>query len=310
MNLKQLNQFVVLAETLNFRSAAMKLNMAQPPLSVSIRNLEEDIGQRLFQRSTKGVQLTSVGKSVLEHARRTIFHADQFRYAAQLAAGGQVGSLRINFVASSTLRLLPRAIIHFRASHPKVNLHLLEASTDSIMIGLRDGVLDVGLVRSPTPTYPSVMTVLIEQNHYIAALPKNHPMAFNARLRLIDLRDEPFILPSPKDGSAAYMSMMLACQQAGFTPHIVQEASHAQTILALVESGLGVALVPNPWKDLVPRDVVFISLEGMPTSEMGIAFACRKEEAHGALVQEFRKSVEAAASHVALCLSPNNEGLT
>jgi DNA-binding transcriptional LysR family regulator len=310
MNLKQLNQFVVLAETLNFRSAAMKLNMAQPPLSVSIRNLEEDIGQRLFQRSTKGVQLTSVGKSVLEHARRTIFHADQFRHAAQLAAGGQVGSLRINFVASSTLRLLPRAIIHFRASHPKVNLHLLEASTDSIMIGLRDGVLDVGLVRSPTPTYPSVMTVLIEQNHYIAALPKNHPMAFNARLRLIDLRDEPFILPSPKDGSAAYMSMMLACQQAGFTPHIVQEASHAQTILALVESGLGVALVPNPWKDLVPRDVVFISLEGMPTSEMGIAFACRKKEEHGALVQEFRKSVEAAASHVALCLSPNNEGLT
>lgn len=304
MNLKQLNQFVVLAETLNFHSAAVKLNMAQPPLSVSIRHLEEDIGERLFQRSTKGVQLTAVGKSVLEHARRTIFHADQFRYAAQLVAGGQVGSLRINFVASSTLRLLPRTIIHFRAGHPNVNLRLLEASTDSIMIGLRDGVIDVGLVRSPTPTYPSVMTALIEPNHYVAALPKNHPMASREHLRLIDLRDEPFILPSPKDGSAAYMSMMLACQQAGFAPHIVQEASHAQTILALVESGLGVALVPNPWKDLVPRDVVFMTLDGMPTSEMGIAFACRREEEHGALVREFRKSVDAAGSQVPLRFNP------
>jgi len=295
MNLKQLNQFVVLAETLNFHSAALKLNMAQPALSVSIRHLEEDIGQRLFQRSTKGVQLTEVGKSVLEHARRTLFHADQFRDAARLVAGGQIGSLRVNFVASSTLRLLPKAIIHFRSGHPQVSLRLLEASTDSIMIGLRDGVIDVGLVRSPTPTYPTVMTTLIERNHYVAALPKNHLMASKEQLHLSDLRDEPFILPSPKDGSAAYMSMMLACQHAGFTPHIVQEASHAQTILALVESGLGVALVPNLWKDLVHRDVVFVRLEEMPANEMGIAFACRREEEHGVLVREFRKSVEAVS---------------
>ena len=304
MNLKQLNQFVVLAETLNFHGAALKLNMAQPALSVSIRHLEEDIGQRLFQRSTKGVQLTHVGNSVLEHARRTLFHADQFRYAAQLVAGGQIGSLRVNFVASSTLGLLPRTIIHFRAAHPQVNLRLLEASTDSIMIGLRDGVVDVGLVRSPTPTYPTVKTTLIELNHYVVALPKNHPMALKKHLRLIDLRDEPFILPSPKDGSAAYMSMMLVCQQAGFSPHIVQEASHAQTILALVESGLGIALVPNLWESLVPRNVVFMSLEGLPTSEMGLAFACRKGEEQGALVREFRKSVEAAGSQGLLLSNP------
>jgi DNA-binding transcriptional LysR family regulator len=294
MNLKQLNQFVVLAETLNFRIAAARLHMAQPPLSVSIRLLEEEIGERLFDRSTGGVKLTAVGQSVIEHARRTLFHAEQFRHAAQLAAGGHVGSLRINFVASSAIRLLPRSIGHFRFGHPRVDLRLAEAGTNSIVAALRDGLIDVGIVRYPSPIHPSVVTVLVERHRYLAALPARHPKAGKTRLRLADLRDEPFIMPSPIEGSAAYMSMMLACQHAGFVPYIVQEASHAQTIVALVESGLGVALVPDVWKDLAPRDVVFREVAGLPRSEMGFAFACRKDEQGAVLLRSFLKSVEAA----------------
>lgn len=295
MNLKQLNQFVVLAETLNFRVAAARLNMAQPPLSVSIRLLEEEIGERLFERSTGGVRLTVVGKNVLEHARRTLFHAEQFRHSAQLVAGGQIGSLRINFVASSTFRLLPRAIAHFRAHHPRVDLRLSEAGTNAIMVGLRDGLIDIGLVRYPTPNHPSVATVIVENNHYVAALPANHPKAAKARLRLSDLRDEPFIMPSPLEGSAAYMSMMHACWHAGFVPNIVQEASQAQTIVALVEGGLGVALVPNLWQHLAPRAVAFRRLYAMPKATLGLAFACRKEEEDAVLLRAFRHSVEVAA---------------
>jgi DNA-binding transcriptional LysR family regulator len=296
MNLKQLNQFVVLAETLNFRAAAIRLNMAQPPLSVSIRLLEEEIGQKLFERSTSGVELTAVGRNVIEHARRTLFHAEQFRQAAQLAGAGRIGSLRINFVASSAIRLLPRAIAHFREGHPRIELKLAEAGTNSIMASLRDGVIDVGIVRYPTPTYPTVTTVIVEHNHYVAALPEGHPKANKPRLRLSDLRNEPFIMPSPVDGSAAYLSMMFACQHAGFVPNIVQEASYAQTIVALVESGLGVALVPNLWQHLAPRAVTFCELQGMPSNKLGLAFACRKEEADGALLCAFRESMEAATA--------------
>lgn len=295
MNLKQLNQFVVLAETLNFRIAASRLNMAQPPLSVSIRLLEEEIGERLFDRSTGGVKLTAVGKSVLEHARRTLFHAEQFRHSAHLVAGGQIGSLRISFVASSTIRLLPRSIAHFRANHPHVDLRLSEAGTNAIMTGLRDGLIDIGLVRYPTPNHPSVSTVIVESNHYVAALPIRHPKTAKQRLKLLDLRDEPFIMPSPLDGSAAYMSMMHACWHAGFVPNIVQEASQAQTIVALVESGLGVALVPNLWQGLAPRAVEFRQLYGMPKNQLGLAFACRREEEGAVLLRAFRKSVEHAA---------------
>jgi DNA-binding transcriptional LysR family regulator len=294
MNLKQLHQFVVLAETLNFTTAAARLNMSQPPLSVSIRALEEELGERLFERASRGVKLTAVGRSVLDHARRTLFHAEQFRHSVQLAAGGQIGSLRISFVASSTIRLLPRAIAHFRANHPRVDLKLSEAGTNTIMAGLRDGLVDVGIVRYPTPNHPTVTTVLMEDNHYLAALPAHHPKARKARLRLEDLRDEPFIMPSPQDGSAAYTSMIHACRHAGFAPNIVQEASQAQTILALVEGGLGVALVPNVWQHLAPRAVEYRKLQGMPESTMGLAFACRKEEEDAVLLRAFRRSLEAA----------------
>jgi DNA-binding transcriptional LysR family regulator len=296
MNLKQLQQFVVLSETLNFTATAARLNMAQPPLSVSIRLLEHEIGERLFERSTGGVKLTTVGQSLLKHARSTLFHAEQFRQTARMVGSGQVGNLRISFVGSSTIRLLPRSIAHFRANHPLVDLTLSEAGTNAIMAGLRDGLIDIGLVRYPTPNHPTVVTEIVEVNHYVAALPKNHPKAKKATLRLADLCDEPFIMPSPVDGSASYLSMMHACSHAGFVPNIVQEATQAQTIVALVESGLGVALVPNLWQDLAPRAVRFRELTGMPKAKLGLAFAFRKEEESALLLRSFRQSVEASKS--------------
>ena len=294
MDLKQMRQVLVLAETLNFRLAAERLHMAQPPLSVSIRKLEEEIGAPLFERSRSGVRLTVAGKGVLEHARRTLFHAEQFRLSARMGALGQIGTLRISFVPSSTIRLLPRSIAHFRARHPGVDLRLSESGTNAAMIGLRDGTIDIGLVRYPAPNHPAVVTDIVETNHYVAALPATHPKAGKARLKLADLRDEPFIMPSPLEGSASYMSMMHACSSAGFTPNIVQEASQAQTMLALVESGLGVALVPNVWQHLAVRAVRFKRLEDLPLNNIGLALAYRKEEEDSVLLRAFRQSVEAA----------------
>jgi DNA-binding transcriptional LysR family regulator len=153
MDLKQMRQVLVLAETLNFRLAAERLHMAQPPLSVSIRKLEEEIGAPLFERSRAGVRLTAAGKGVLEHARRTLFHAQQFRLSARMGSLGQIGTLRISFVPSSTIRLLPRSIAHFRARHPGVDLRLSESGTNAAMVGLRDGVIDPDTLRVNMANY-------------------------------------------------------------------------------------------------------------------------------------------------------------
>lgn len=292
MDLKQLRQVLVLSETLNFRRAAERLHMAQPPLSVSIRKLEEEIEAPLFVRSRAGVKLTSVGKGVLEHARRALYHAEQFRQVARLAVGGHVGTLRIEYVASSTIRLLPHAIAHFRAAYPGVDLQLGEGSTDAIMLAVRDGRTDVGIVRYPTASVPSVHLTTLQRDRYVAALPIDHPKARKVRLKLGDLRDEPFIFPSREQGSAAYMSALLACQRAGFMPNIVQQATHAQSIVALVESGLGVAIVPDIWESLAPRTMVFKRLVGATDDVTGLAFACRSEEQDAALVANFRASLQ------------------
>jgi DNA-binding transcriptional LysR family regulator len=292
MNLKQLRQVLVLAETLNFRVAAEQLHMAQPPLSESIRKLEEEIGVRLFERSRAGVELSQAGKSVLEHARCALYHAEQFRQAALLSVGGHLGTLRIHYVASSTINLLPRAIAHFRSVYPTVDLRLVEASTDAIMRALVDGRSDVGVVRFPTPNLPSVVVRAVEKNRYVAALPKTHSKANAPKLRLKDLCEENFIFPAHEMGSSgAYLSTMMACQQAGFVPNIVQQATHAQSIIALVESGLGVALVPNIWENLASKHTVFKPLTGMKDDVTGLAFACRKVEKESVLIKNFFVSV-------------------
>lgn len=291
MELKQLRQFLMLVETLNFHKAAERLHIAQPPLSVSIRRLETEIGAPLFDRTTTGLRLTRTGCAILEHARRTLFHAEQLRQAAQLALGGQVGSLRLDFVVSTTIRLLPRSIALFTAAHPRVDLHLNESSTDAIISALRDGRTDIGLVRYPARTYANVTIEPVDTDQYIAALPLMHPRAAQATLRLVDLRDAPFIFPSKVDSSSAYASTLVVCHQAGFTPKIAQECSDAQSIVALVESGLGVALVPSTWQKIAPRAVAFKPLEDLTTHKIGLAFACRTDEEKTPLISNFRAAV-------------------
>ncbi len=295
MNLKQLEQFVVIAETLSFREAARRLHISQPPLSVSVRKLEEELGQKLFDRSRRGVELTEVGAAVLTHARRVLFHADQFRRSAALAAEGQIGTLNVSFVGSATIQLLPRTIVQLRATHPMVGLRLVESGSNAIMEALRQGSIDVGIVRLPVPGHPSVMTSLIEREEYVAAFPMAHPLAGKSTLSLADLRDERFILPARSELSAAHLSIMFVCQQAGFVPNIVQECDQAQTILALVEAGLGVALVPSLWQHLALRAVAYRALPDIPENDLGLAFACRKGEEEAVLVRIFRQAIEAAA---------------
>src|ERR1700712_4075223 len=108
MDPRQLRHFIALAETLNFHRAAERLHMAQPPLSASIRRLEEQVGVPLFTRNRRGTELTPAGAAALENARRAVFHNEQFALAAQAASRGEAGILRVGFVGSATYALMPR----------------------------------------------------------------------------------------------------------------------------------------------------------------------------------------------------------
>lgn len=276
MKLQQLRQFVAVAETLNFHRAAERLNIAQPPLSMAIRRLEDDLGVRLFERTSQSVVLTEAGKAALKPARQALFHADEVRRVLAQVKSGEIGRLRIGFVQSAMMAFLPRTIAQLRTLHPDVELDLAENDTQSVLSLIDAGEADIGIVRFPAPPFPSITLVPILSDGYIIALPEGHRLARSRKIELIDLSADGFVMPSERRNPSVYFSVMAACIQAGFSPNIVQHGEQAQTILAFVESGLGVALVPKMWERMAPRGVILRPLtDQTATSRTGLSIAYR-----------------------------------
>ena len=277
MKLQQLRQFVAVAETLNFHRAAERLNIAQPPLSMAIKRLELDLGIKLFERTSQSVRLTEEGKAVLGPARNVVFHADQIRQVLQQVTTGEIGRLHITFVPSSMMAFLPRTIARLRMTYPSIELDLAENDTQSILTLIDEGKTDIGIVRFPAPQMPSITLVPIQSDAYIVALPEGHRLAKARSVRLLDLAQDAFVLPSERGNPSMYFSVMAACLQAGFSPNVVQYGEQAQTILALVESGLGVAVVPQIWERVRLRNVVLKPLSDQKGSRTGLGIAYRTD---------------------------------
>lgn len=274
MDFRHLRQFVVLAETLNFRRAADKLHMSQPPLSVSIRKLETELGVSLFSRGPDGVRLTDGGKAALEHARQALFQAGQFQLAARAADTGNAGLLRVGFVGSATHAILPRLLTRFRQRHPGVRLVLREATSIRIMQQLGEESLDIGVVRIPVSADAHTRLMALQTEQFVLAMPGKHPQARRATLRLKDLSEEGFVMYTASEAAGLRMAAIHACQLCGFTPRVEQEAVQVQTVLSLVEAGLGVALVPSVNRRFVSRNVVYKKLTDFPRSaSIGISLA-------------------------------------
>ncbi len=289
MDLRQLRYFVTLADTLNFHRAAERLNISQPPLTVAIRKLEEELGARLFDRESRGVRLTDAGRAALPVARATLEQAALVRDAVRQGRQGERGAISVGFVGSAISAALPRIIPAFRARYPDVDLRLEEMTSVSIGEALAARQLDVGLVRLPLIQPGGLDIAVIERDRLVVALLDTHPLARRRVLELADLAGEPLVLHGPV--SVLRSVVLLACQRAGFVPRIAQDATQVQTILSLVQSGLGSALVPSAMARIAPEGVRLLPLAEPLEIEMGIA-AWRHA---GALVRNF-VAVACAAS--------------
>lgn len=245
IKLAQIRQFVALAEEGSFHRAASLLNMAQPPLSVGIRKLEEELGAPLFVRGPRGVRLTPAGEVALSSARQTLHHIEEMRQAVRKAVVGERGRLRVGFVASATLELLPRLLIAYRAKYPQIELKLEESRTAELLEDVEQGRIDVAIVRTPVMTQANVHIERLQGDTLCLAVQKGSRWAGRQSIRLAELQDEPFVVFSPDRVPSMYAITMLVCQREGFVPRIAEEAGQLQTILCLVESGIGVALVPG-----------------------------------------------------------------
>jgi DNA-binding transcriptional LysR family regulator len=276
IELRQFRQFVAVAEELNFRRAAQRLHMAQPPLTVAVRRIEDELGLVLIQRTNRIEGLTQAGQIFLAEARRTLVQANRAIDAAKRAGEGMTGSLRITFVASVAHDLLPRALRRFRTHHPEIQLSLDEATTAQQLLALREDRADVGFVVLPFVDATGLTVTSLRKDSLVAAVPNGHPLAARRALKLSDLARESWILFPARYGFGLHGRIMAACASAGFVPRVAQEAVQMETIVNLVAGGMGVALVAPAMATARRPGVAFrpITGPGSPIDyELALAFS-------------------------------------
>ncbi|QIL80229.1 LysR family transcriptional regulator [Diaphorobacter sp. HDW4A] len=275
MELRQLRQVIMLAETLNFRRAAERLHMAQPPLSTSIKKLEDELGVLLFERLPTGLKITPAGKMVLRHAQHMVFSAEQIKRAAKEGETGDQGTLRLGFVGSATYSLMPRIIRAFRGKYPRVETMIEESTTLELLKRVENHAIDVALVRYPILERGNVELTLLRPERMKLAVSADSPFAGRASVSIAEIAEEPFIIYARDRVPAMYTHIMQAFSEAGVMPRIAQEAVQVQHVLGLVESGLGVALVPETSARYAGNAVVLVNIDPQPKAlQVGLALAC------------------------------------
>jgi DNA-binding transcriptional LysR family regulator len=257
IDLRHLRYFVAVAEELHFGRAALRLHIAQPPLSQQIRQLEKNLGHALFVRTSRSVSLTAAGTELLERARRMLARLEEDVAAVRRVGRGEVGTLTIAFTGSAILTdALPEAIRSYRRHFPTVDLRLREMGTMMQIDALRDRSIDLGFLRDPGPFDGLTIRELLRER-FVAVVPSRHILAKLKRVPVHKLKGEPFIFHRRSIGPLAYDRTMAVCEQAGFRPEIVQEAPQWPTAIRLVESGLGVTIAPSCVAKLETMGVAF-----------------------------------------------------
>ncbi len=263
-DLRQLRSFVAVAEELHFGRAAVRLGIAQPPLSQQIRRLEERLGVPLFVRTRRSVELTPVGELLLEGARPLLAHARELEDTIRNAEDMEGGTVRLGFVGSAAYDVVPTLVRRARVDLPGLSVIAVELPTTRQLAALRRGSLDAGIVRLPVEDEATLERLPLTSDPTVAAVPDTHPLAGRARIALAELAGEPFIIWSRRNNPRAHDDVIEACRDAGFAPRVVQEPGEIDTMLSLVAAGLGVALVPGSMRRIRPNGVRYPSLEGRP----------------------------------------------
>jgi DNA-binding transcriptional LysR family regulator len=297
MELRHLRYFVAVAEELHFTRAALRLNIAQPPLSQQIRALEQQLGVQLFARTRRSVALTDAGRALLERSREMLAAAQALPQELQRVARGEVGLLRIGF--SSTLpltKVLRDVVADHRHSHPDVALNLREMHSQLQFDSLLRGELDVGLVRYNEGTPEGIRLQLLRSDPLRLVVPAGHRFARRKSVAIAECRDEAFIGFPGDAGTGTGPLLKRLAAQAGFEPRIAQEAREATTQIGLVAAGLGIAVLPAPLEVVRMAGVHYVALEG-EGALLVMSVATRSDEASERVLSFVRRVVAIAAAN-------------
>ena len=282
-SLARLSCFIAVAEELHFGRAAERLHMTQPPLSRQIQQLESELGVQLVDRTTRSVILTPAGVAFLPDARRILQLAEGAALNVKRVPAGDLGTVVVGFTAASAHAVLPRLLDKAREQLPDVKLELREMVSAAQIEGLMTGELDLGMARPPVKR-PGIVSRPLLHEQLIAALPAAHPLVdITRQLTVNDLDGQEVIMYSPVQ--ARYFNELLVSTFtiAGATPRYVQYVTQVHTMLVLVRSGIGIALVPASAATLHPDGVVFRSIGAFRERPVELDAAWRGDSTNPAL---------------------------
>jgi DNA-binding transcriptional LysR family regulator len=256
LDFKKLTYFVEVARELHFGRAARRLGVSQPPLTEHIKDLEHRLGLKLFDRTRRNVTLTVAGKILLAEAERLLRQADQVQHVMQGVREGSKGYLSLGCVPTALHEFLPAILSQFRTKHPGIQVVLREAHSLSIIEAVTNQELDVGFVWGDDFKDP-ISSRIIAGGSFLAALPRDHPLASKAHLSLADIAPEPLVL-TPRTVSSYHFDKIIASfGKVNLEPRIEYEIPTVLSQLGFVASGLAIALLAPFTERLANDDVVF-----------------------------------------------------
>lgn len=262
MELRQLRYFLAVAEELHFGKAAERVFIAQSPLSRQIRQLEEELGVQLFRRTKRSVELTDAGRALVPEAEAILSATRRARDTAIGAKQGRIGRLTIGFTNSALYTPFPRILRTFATVSPLVELQFLERMlTPDQVQAITGGRMDIGVLRPPVPSSEIELLPLASET-LVAVIPESSALARCESLQLEELAQERFITFSRSLDSSLARAVLALFHRRGFQPNIAHEVKEISTIVMLVASGLGVALVPSSAEGLRQEGVVFRPIAG------------------------------------------------
>ena len=270
IELRHLRYFLAVAEELHFGRAAVRIGIAQPPLSQQIQRLERILGYPLFLRKPR-VALTEAGAVFLGTTRRILSHVESGVEDARRVGRGEIGPLSIGFAASAMLTSLPDFIREYHQGNPEVQLRLVELSPAEELESILDGTVDVGFVRERRADDLLVYELAVREP-FMALLPPGHPLASLRTVSAGALADEPFVHFARDVAPSLYDQVIELCRRAGFLPKVAQEVREWLTHISLVQAGLGVSLVPESVQKLRWGGVEYRPLDSSPDAMIDLCY--------------------------------------
>jgi len=270
IDLKQLKYFLAVAEEKSFSRAAERLHISQPPLSQQIMKLENELGVKLFARTTRTFELTVAGKALMSEAADLLGRMRMTIDTIRQIDRGEVGRLRVGIVGSAMWGPIPTLLEEFQSKFPQVTWTLHELGPTAQHEALLARQVDVGFWREPrleedVLKHDNLRQELCFREDVCVAVNEHHPLAKMEAIELLDIANEP-MLTLALDKSAFPRYLIECCVKAGFQPTIFQEASEPQTLLAMVGAGLGVTLIPETTSRIGWPGVVFVPIRTNPPS--------------------------------------------